>query len=67
MTTKTINGQTVNVYTTEELHDFVYQVLAFGRNVTSWEQSFMKDMEAKTGYSERQAQIIERIYSERTQ
>lgn len=66
MTTKTVNGQTVNVYTTAELQEFVYKVLAFGRGVTDWEQNFCKDMEGKQSYSEKQACIIERIYAERT-
>lgn len=66
MTTKTVNGQPVNVYTVPELQEFIYKVLAFGRGVTLWEQSFMKDMESKPFYSEKQMAIIERIYSERT-
>ncbi len=66
MTTKTVNGQPVNVYTVDEIHNFVYQVLAFGRGVTDWEQKFMKDMESKKYYSDKEQAIIERIYSERT-
>ena len=68
MTTKTVNGETVNVYTTAELQDFVYKVLAFGRGVTDWEQSFVKDMQKRgdIGFSEKQAKIIERICAERT-
>jgi len=65
-TSKIVNGQTVNVYTTAELQDFVRQVLCYGRGVTDWEQSFIKDMERKDRFSDKQAEIIERIYSERT-
>ena len=66
MTTKTVNGQTVNVYSVPELHQFIDQVLCFGRGVTPWEQTFMKDMQKRGFFSERQAEIIERIYAERT-
>ena len=65
-TTKTVNGQTVTVYTTAELQEFVSAVLRLGRGVTEWEQSFLKTMEKRTFFSEKQGEIINRIYSERT-
>lgn len=65
MTTKTVNGEVVVIYSTEELQAWVSAVLRLGHGVTDWEQKFMKDMEQKSQYSEKQAAIIERIYTER--
>lgn len=66
MTTKTVNGVTKHIYSTEELISMVSTVLRLGRGVTPWEQNFMKDMERNSRFSEKQAEIIERIYAERT-
>jgi uncharacterized protein YgfB (UPF0149 family) len=66
MTSKTVNGKTVYIYTVAEIHGFIDKILCLGSGVTEWEQSFIKDMEGKSWYSEKQSEIIERIYSERT-
>ena len=70
MTTRMINGQAIVTYSTEELLAFVDFVLNHGKGVTNWEQQFMRDMQKHapymTPFSEKQAQVIERIYTERT-
>lgn len=63
---KTVNGQPVTTYDAQELRDFASAVLRLGHGVTDWEQKFMKDMETKASFSEKQAEIIERIYTDRT-
>lgn len=66
MTTRYVNGQSVITYSAEELLKFVEYLRCHGRGLSAWEESFIKDMEQKTRFSEKQAEIIERIYAEKS-
>lgn len=66
MTTKTVNGQKVNIYSTAELQKFVEYVICHGRAVTPWEQGFLKSMQTRDRFSEKESAVIERIYTEKS-
>jgi hypothetical protein len=56
-------------YANEVLDDWIARVNSEGRNLTEWEQSFMESvtdqMDRQRHLSERQIEILERIYTEK--
>lgn len=50
--------------------DWAEYILCHGKDITPWEQNFTKDIQRQLssgrGLSERQAEILERIYAEKT-
>lgn len=61
-----VNGQPIPVYTPAELREMASAVIRLGVFVTPWEQTFMKDMDNKSTFSEKQAELIDNIYTRRT-
>lgn len=65
-TFKTINGERKVIYSVDELRDMVTFVICHGRRLTDWETSFIRDMDGKDWFSEKQAEHIVRIHAEKT-
>ena len=57
-------------YTREQLQRFVEDIQEHGVNVSKWESDFVESLaeqlEQRRNLSDRQVEILDRIYSERT-
>lgn len=62
----TINGVDVIRYSPDEIRGLLTAIATEGRGLTEWEASFTEQMRERDSWSTKQAEIIERIYSERT-
>ena len=56
-------------FTQEEVRELINKIFEFGRGLNEWETNFIEDMFNKSKYykfSEKQIEIIDRIYTEKT-
>ena len=52
--------------TPEVIRNWIDTIENEGRGLTAWEESFIADVSRQTRWSEKQEEIIERIYAEKT-
>jgi hypothetical protein len=57
-------------YTNADLKDFAYRSIAHGKDLTPWEENFLKSvlsqLENNTKLSQKQVEVLERIYANKT-